>query len=88
MRPLYFDFPADPAAANVADQFMLGPNLLVAPVTEQGATSRSVYLPASANWLEAWTWHAVEGGQQLQAEAPLERIPVYWRLGTPYAFQF
>ena len=88
MRPLYFDFPADPAAADLADQFMLGPNLLVAPVTEQGATSRSVYLPAGANWLDAWTWRAVEGGQQVQAEAPLERIPIYWRLGSPFAFQF
>ncbi len=88
MRPLYFDFPADPAAASVADQFMLGPDLLVAPVTEQGAVSRPVYLPGGANWLEAWIWRAVEGGQQIQAEAPLERVPAYWRLGSPFAFQF
>ena len=44
-----YDFPADAAAANLADEFMLGPDLLVAPVTEQGATSRTVYLPAGAD---------------------------------------
>jgi alpha-D-xyloside xylohydrolase len=88
MRPLYFDFPADPAAANLADQFMLGPDLLVAPVTEQGAVSREVYLPAGADWVEAWTGQEQPGGQSLQAEAPLERIPVYWRKGSPFAFTF
>ncbi len=88
MRPLYFDFPADPAAAVLADQFMLGPDLLVAPVTEQGAVSRRVYLPAGADWVEAWSEQVFPGGQEIQAEAPLERIPVYWRKGSPFAFRF
>ncbi len=76
MRPLYFDFPTDEAAANLADQFMLGPDLLIAPVTEEGARSRSVYLPAGADWVEAWSGQEYTGGQQLTAAAPLERIPV------------
>lgn len=88
MRPLYFDFPADEAAANLADQFMLGPDLLVAPVTEQGAVSRPVYLPVGAEWVDAWTGREFQGGQRIQAEAPLERIPVYWRKGSIYLFQF
>jgi alpha-D-xyloside xylohydrolase len=88
MRPLYFDFPGDPAAANLADQFMLGPDLLVAPVIDQGATSRSVYLPAGADWVEAWTGQEYAGGQRLQAPAPLERIPVYWRKSSPFFFRF
>ncbi len=46
MRPLFFDFPDDPACTTSEDQFMFGPDLLVAPVLEQGATSRPVYLPA------------------------------------------
>jgi alpha-D-xyloside xylohydrolase len=88
MRPLYYDFPADPAAANLADEFMLGPDLLVAPVTEQSAVSRAVYLPAGPVWVDAWTGQEFEGGQCYQADAPLERIPVYWRKGSRFAFRF
>jgi len=88
MRPLVYDFPAAPAAANLADQFMLGPDLLVAPVVEQGALSRDVYLPAGADWLDAWTMKEVRGGQRITADAPLERIPVYWRKGSGFVFRF
>jgi alpha-D-xyloside xylohydrolase len=88
MRPLYFDFPADPAAANLADQFMLGPDLLVAPVIEQGAVARPVYLPVGADWVDAWSGQEYPGGQSIQAEAPLERIPVYWRKESGFAFRF
>jgi alpha-D-xyloside xylohydrolase len=88
MRPLYYDFPSDAQASLIADQFMLGSDLLVAPVTEQGAVSRGVYLPSGTTWVEAWTGQEYQGGQQLQAEAPLERIPVYWRKGSPFAFGF
>lgn len=88
MRPLVYDFPGDPAAANLADQFMLGPDLLVAPVAEQGATARPVYLPAGATWVDAWSGEQHQGGQAIEAAAPLERIPVYWRKGSPFAFQF
>jgi alpha-D-xyloside xylohydrolase len=88
MRPLYFDFPKDPAAANLADQFMLGPDLLVAPVTEQGAITRMVYLPVGVDWIDAWTGHDFQGGRQYKVDAPLERIPVYWRKGSSFAFPF
>jgi alpha-D-xyloside xylohydrolase len=88
MRPLYYDFPTDPAAANLADQFMLGPDLLVAPVTEQGAISREVYLPTGTIWVEAWSGQEFQGGQLLKANAPLERIPVYWRKESKYQFRF
>ena len=88
MRPLYFDFPEDPASANRADQFMLGPDLLIAPVTEQGAVSRAVYLPNGTDWIDAWSEVEQRGGHTIQVEAPLERIPVYWRRGSSYAFRF
>jgi alpha-D-xyloside xylohydrolase len=88
MRPLYYDFPDDPECSNLADEFMLGPDLLVAPVIEQGAVSRDVYLPVGPMWVEAWTGEEYQGGQHLKAEAPLERIPVYWRKGSRLAFQF
>jgi alpha-D-xyloside xylohydrolase len=82
MRPVWFDFPDDPEAWAVEDQFCFGPSVLVAPVTELGARSRRVYLPAGATWTDPWTRQTVAGGSWLDAEAPLERIPVYLRDGA------
>jgi alpha-D-xyloside xylohydrolase len=81
MRPLFFDFPDDAAAPAVADQFMFGPDLLVAPVLHAGATKRKVYLPAGATWTDAWTGKKLKGGQTVVAAAPLEQIPLYLRNG-------
>ncbi|HVM62647.1 MAG TPA: TIM-barrel domain-containing protein [Verrucomicrobiae bacterium] len=81
MRPLFFDFAADPGCQLVDDQFLFGPDVLVAPVLHPGATSRSVYLPAGARWTDAWTGEELNGGQTIQADAPLERIPLYLRDG-------
>ena len=55
MRALPLDFPNDPNVADLRDEYMFGPAFLVAPVTEQGATSRKVYLPAGADWYNYWT---------------------------------
>ncbi len=79
MRPLFFDFPADETCWEVDDQFLFGPQLLVCPVLEEGACSRRVYLPAGATWRDAWSGEKLVGGQWIEAEAPLERIPVYLR---------
>jgi len=49
MRALFMDFPDDPKVAGLGDEYMFGPAFLVAPVTEQGTTSRTVYLPAGAD---------------------------------------
>jgi alpha-D-xyloside xylohydrolase len=81
MRPLVADFRTDVRAQNIGDQFMYGPALLVNPVTEQGATSRHVYLP-KAKWYDFWTGHAIDGGVTLNADAPLLRIPLYARAGS------
>jgi alpha-D-xyloside xylohydrolase len=79
MRPLFVDFPADQRAWEVDDEFMLGPDLLVAPVAEYLARSRDVYLPAGSRWTDAWTGAATAGGAQLTVEAPLNRIPLFLR---------
>ena len=63
MRALFMDFPNDPKVADMGDEYMFGPAFLVAPVTEQGATSRSVYLPAGADWYNYWTKERLHGGQ-------------------------
>ncbi|MGC8780385.1 MAG: glycoside hydrolase family 31 protein [Anaerolineae bacterium] len=79
MRPLFFDFPQDAGAAQVEDEFMFGPDLLVAPVLEQGSRRRPVYLPANATWRNAWTGAIMPGGRWIEADAPLARIPLYLR---------
>jgi alpha-D-xyloside xylohydrolase len=79
MRPLFFDFPADEASYSIEDQFLFGPDLLVAPILTADARQRSVYLPAGTTWADAWTGERVDGGQTITADAPLNRIPVYLR---------
>ena len=82
MRPLFFDFPDDQGSAAIEDQFMFGPDLLVAPVLHLGARSREVYLPAPTSWTDAWTGKVLKGGQRIVADAPMETIPLYVREGV------
>jgi alpha-D-xyloside xylohydrolase len=79
MRPLFFDFPQDKSAWEVEDQFMFGPDLLVAPILHEGATSRELYLPSNAVWSDVWSGQTFAGGQWITACAPLEQIPLYLR---------
>ncbi|WTJ96713.1 hypothetical protein OG607_26490 [Streptomyces sp. NBC_01537] len=88
MRPLFFGFPEDAHAWTVDDQFLLGPDLLVAPVAEAGARSRTVHLPAGARWTDTATGELHEGGTTLDVPAPLERIPVFVREGAAVADAF
>jgi len=79
MRPLFFDFEDDPETAEVDDEFLFGPDLLIAPITAYQARGRDVYLPAGPEWTDAWTGKKLPGGQTIKADAPIERIPVYVR---------
>lgn len=81
MRALFLEFPDEEPAWQVRDQYLFGPDVLVAPVTAYGARERAVYLPTGASWRDAWTGAAVEGSGWVTAAAPLERIPVYLREG-------
>ena len=83
IRPLFLSFPGDDQCWRIDDQYLFGDDILVAPVIEEGARRRSVYLPPGTAWLDAWTGDRHEGGQWLDAPAPLERIPVYVRAGGP-----
>ncbi len=82
LRPLFLEFPDDPEAWTVEDQHLFGPSLLVAPVLDYGARTRAVYLPAGAQWTDAWTGRDYEGGQRVEVDAPLERTPVFHRDGV------
>jgi len=84
MRPVFFDFEqSDPKTAEIEDQFLFGPDLLVAPITKFEQRSRQVYLPAGTDWTDAWTGKKLQGGQSIEADAPIERIPVYLRGDRP-----
>jgi alpha-D-xyloside xylohydrolase len=82
MRPLFFDFPDDEDCSSICDQFLFGPDLLVAPVLAEGVRSREVYLPKGLNWRDAWTNEIYGGGQKITVDAPLERIPLFIREGV------
>ena len=82
MRPLFYDFPADKAAWDCADQYMFGPDLLVAPVLHAGERKRGVYLPAGASWKELSTGNTFKGGSSVECDAPLAVIPLFVREGA------
>jgi alpha-D-xyloside xylohydrolase len=82
MRGLFMDFGDDPKVADIGDEYMFGPALLVAPVTDQGVTSRSVYLPAGTDWYNYWTNERLHGGQTVTVAAPIDTIPLFVRAGS------
>ena len=81
-RPLIMDWRSDPKVAAIGDQFMFGPAMLVNPVTEEGATSRWLYLPPATAWYDFWSGDKLSGGRRIEAQAPLDRIPLYVRAGA------
>lgn len=80
IRPLFYDFPKDERVWNIGDQYMLGKEILVAPVMEYLQRKREVYLPQGNNWREVKTGKIHDGGQTILAEAPLEVIPIFVRV--------
>jgi hypothetical protein len=89
VRPLFLNYPDDAATYGVEDQYLLGDDLLVAPVDDEGARTRTLYLPAGG-WVDFWTGAIFDGGREVTADAPLDRIPVYVRAGAiiPMAADF
>src|SRR5579884_2139177 len=82
MRALFMDFPNDAKALNIPDEYMYGPAFLVAPVSEQGATHRAVYLPAGCDWYNFWTNERMHGGQTITADAPIDVLPLFVKAGS------
>lgn len=82
MRGLVMDFPGDRTARNINDQYLFGQALMVAPVTEYRARSRSVYFPQGADWYDMLSGQKYAGGQSVTVEAEVAKIPVFVRAGS------
>lgn len=81
MRPLFYDASEDSKAWEIEDEFMFGPDVLVAPILYAGERERAVYLPAGSTWTNYWTGESVQGGQTVIVPAPMSQIPVFTRNG-------
>lgn len=81
MRPLFYDVPSDMKSWNIEDEYMFGPDVLVAPVLYAGETERKVYLPKGSRWKNYWTGEVVKGGSSVVVSTPIEQIPVFTRNG-------
>lgn len=81
VRPLVLEYEGDENVRNRNDEFMLGDRMLIAPVVEQGAREKLVYLPEGV-WYDYWTGERREGGSFFVKEAPLDVCPVYVKAGA------
>jgi len=81
IRALWLHYPEDPIAVARGDEYLYGRDILVAPVIEKGATSRSVYLPRGT-WFDFWTQEKQEGGREITRDVDLATIPLYVRAGA------
>lgn len=81
MRALWLEYPDDPRAVARGDEYLFGRDLLIAPVVEQGAISRTLYLPRGT-WYDFWTHEKHEGGREISRNVDLGTIPLYVRAGS------
>jgi alpha-glucosidase len=80
-RPLLMNYQNDYNTLTIDDQFMIGADLMVAPVMKPGLTERMVYLPEGM-WIDFWTGKSIAGSAMIRAEAPLDVVPMYVRAGA------
>jgi alpha-glucosidase/alpha-D-xyloside xylohydrolase len=81
MRALWLHYPDDSKAVACPDEYLWGRDILVAPVLEKGAASRTIYLPRGV-WYDFWTGDRLEGGREFKRPVDLETIPLYVRAGA------
>ncbi|MDZ7319623.1 MAG: DUF5110 domain-containing protein, partial [candidate division KSB1 bacterium] len=81
MRPMVFDFQADPKTIGLDDQFLFGNDLLVAPIYQEHQTARTVYFP-SGDWYDFWTDEKISGPVEKLVSAPIEKIPLFVKAGA------
>lgn len=86
-RPLFLHSPDDPALFAVQDQYLYGPDMLVAPIIEEGATARRVILPGDAPWRHVWWGEDYAPGSH-EIASPFDAPPVFYRPDSPHAALF
>ncbi len=86
MRGLIMDYENDEKVKNINDEYLFGPSLLISPVTTYHATSRAVYLPGGNGWYDFYSGKYSAGGQNILADAPYGKIPVYVKEGSIIPF--
>lgn len=82
MRGLAMDFPQDATARDVKDQYLFGSAFLINPIYKYRVRSRPVYLPSGARWYDFYSGEAHAGGKQIDAVAPLARMPIFVKAGS------
>ncbi|AYA76393.1 hypothetical protein DOE78_13585 [Bacillus sp. Y1] len=81
MRPLVMDYTTDANVYGIEDQWMFGPNMLVAPISLEGISTRGIYLP-KGTWYDWSNQKKFTGGQTIEYEADLSKIPVFVKEGA------
>ncbi|MDX9812662.1 MAG: glycoside hydrolase family 31 protein, partial [Bacteroidales bacterium] len=81
-RPLFLEYPGQAESWDDWTTYKLGEDLLVSLVWEKGKTSQRLYLPKGETWIDLWTKEEFKGGQYVETEAPLHRIPVFIKKGS------
>jgi alpha-D-xyloside xylohydrolase len=79
MRMLSFEFPEDEKAWEDQFSYMFGSDLLVSPVVNLGDRKKLVYLPKGHSWINAWTEEIMDGGNEVSIDAPLDKIPLFYK---------
>ncbi len=77
MRPLFYDFEKDEKSWEIEDQYMFGPDIMVAPILYAGMREREVYFPSGANWKNIFTGTIYDGGATAVVDAPIDILPVF-----------
>jgi len=87
-RPLFLDYPNDVNTYSLSTQFMVGSELLVAPVLDQNKTTVNVYLP-NGTWVNIWTNQVVNStGQNFSVTGLSDRAAVFYKQGSAVGLQF
>ncbi|MYL32276.1 DUF4968 domain-containing protein [Pontibacillus yanchengensis] len=81
MRPLFLEYPEDKKTYNLNDQFMIGDNVVIAPIMQPDVTDRAVYLP-KGNWIDYFTGEQYEGSSSHLIHAELDTLPIFVKQGT------
>ncbi len=86
IRTLFYEFPNDSKAWDIEDEYLFGPDVLVAPVMYENMRRRVVYLPEGSRWIDSHSREMFDGGATIEVDAPMDIIPVFLREGSKVDF--